>query len=163
MGEMESFEEEMIVMEAKPQVDQFTAAPARSAEAREKTEGVPRKRAKSANEAVPLVYADEAHVDSLNLPAAAVPSIGHEAFEKYMEDHLVYPDTLSGSSREVVILNFTVTASGKIINFEAIRSPGKVFTEEAIRLIEEGPSWIPATNTHGATEEVVRLRIVFKR
>jgi len=87
----------------------------------------------------------------------------YEAFKKYIADHMTYPDTETGSSREVVILNFTVTVSGEITDIKPIRSPGEEFTEEAIRLIKEGPSWSPATNAQGATEEVVRLRIVFTR
>ena len=34
---------------------------------------------------------------------------------------------------------------------------------EAIRLLSDGPSWKPAKNESGDIEDVVRMRIVFKR
>ncbi|MFH0758694.1 MAG: energy transducer TonB [Bacteroidota bacterium] len=132
-------------------------------EAAEIAEMAGQKRSKSANDAVSVGYTDKAVSDTVQSQTMAEPSIGYEAFNKYIRDHIRYPDTKTGFSREVVILNFTVTAGGEITDIKPIRSPGEEFTEEAIRLIREGPSWRPATNDLGATEEAVRLRIVFTR
>lgn len=141
----------MIQVEAEPRADQLTAAPARSAET------------KRSSNAMPVAYPEEAVSDSVLIPSSTEPSIGYESFMEYIEDNIKYPDSEIGSSREVVILTFTVTAAGEFIDFVPVKSPGEKFTEEAIRLVKEGPSWNPATNPLGAIDEVVRLRFVFRK
>ncbi len=160
---MEPVEEKIIMKEAEPQMNQYAAAPAQRAEEKGAPEMAGQKRSKSASNVVPAGYTEDTVSDTVLSQTVAEPSIGYEAFKKYIMDHIRYPDTETGSSREVVILNFTVTAGGEITDIKAIRSPGEEFTEEAIRLIREGPSWRPATNALGTTEEVIRLRIVFTR
>jgi len=91
------------------------------------------------------------------------PEGGIEAFKMYMEKNIRFPagDTLS--LREVVVLKFTVQSDGKLSGILTLRSPGQAFTEEAVRLLEEGPAWNPARDENGTTDDVVRMRIVFKK
>jgi hypothetical protein len=93
----------------------------------------------------------------------ARPEGGLDAFKMYIEEQIRFPagDTLS--KREVVVLKFNVARDGSISNIQSLRSPGILYTEEAIRLLQEGPAWNPAQNESGATEDVVRMRILFKR
>jgi hypothetical protein len=93
----------------------------------------------------------------------AEPEGGIEAYKMYMEKNLRYPagDTLG--KREVVVLRFTVKSDGKLNGILILRSPGEAFSEEAIRLLEEGPNWNPARDENGTTDDVVRMRIVFKK
>ena len=70
-------------------------------------------------------------------------------------------DTLS--KREVVVLTFNVKSDGSLSGIHTLRSPGEAFTEEAVRLLEEGPLWNPAQGENGATDDEVRMRIVFKK
>ena len=93
----------------------------------------------------------------------AEPEGGIEAYKKYMEKNIRFPagDTLS--KREVVVLNFTVQSDGNLSGIQILRSPGQAFTEEAVRLLEEGPAWNPARDENGTTDDVVRMRIVFKK
>ena len=95
--------------------------------------------------------------------SGARPEGGLEAYKMYIEEQIRFPagDTLS--KREVVVLKFTVMKDGTISKFETLRSPGDLFTEEALRLLQEGPVWNPARDESGITEDVVRMRIVFKR
>jgi len=127
------------------------------------------------NEVVILDYAAEKEA----YPAAAVqkvqpdkeesnyngaePEGGLEAFKMYIEEQIRFPAVDSASKREVVVLKFTVMMDGSVSNFQTLRSPGEAFKEEAIRLLQEGPLWKPARNESGITEDVVRMRIVFKR
>jgi hypothetical protein len=92
----------------------------------------------------------------------AEPDGGIEAYKMYMEKNIRFPagDTLS--KRAVVVLEFTVQPDGKLSGILTLRSPGTAFTEEAIRLLEEGPAWNPARDENGTSDEVVRMRIVFK-
>lgn len=94
---------------------------------------------------------------------SAQPSVGDRAFKQYIETNIQFPEVETTTNRVVVILKFTVTSAGEIKNFITVRSSGELFTQEAIRLIKEGPSWNPATDDNGVIEEIVRIRIVFSR
>jgi len=93
----------------------------------------------------------------------AEPVGGIQAYKMYMEKNIRFPagDTLS--KRAVVVLTFKVDSDGSLSGIQTLRSPGEAFSEEAIRLLEEGPPWNPARDESGTTDDVVRMRIVFKR
>jgi TonB family protein len=93
----------------------------------------------------------------------AEPVGGIQAYKMYMEKNIRFPagDTLS--KRGVVVLTFQVNSDGSLSGIQTLRSPGEAFTEEAIRLLEEGPPWNPAQDESGTTGDVVRMRIVFKK
>ncbi len=94
--------------------------------------------------------------------SGAEPEGGLEAYEMYIEEQLRFPAGAI-SKKEVVVLKFKVEQDGTISNIQTLRSPGVLFTEEAIRLLHEGPGWKPARNESGVTDDDVRMRIVFKR
>lgn len=93
----------------------------------------------------------------------AMPSGGYESYKIYIGEQLRFPEMETAPDRVVVILGFRVTATGEIRDIVPLRSFGEAFTREAVRLVEEGPSWKPARDENGPTEEFVRLRIVFKK
>ena len=95
--------------------------------------------------------------------SGAEPEGGLEAYKMYIEEQIRFPAGYTNSKREVVILKFNVALDGSISQIHTLRSPGDPYTEEAIRLLNEGPSWNPAQDENGATDDVVRMRIVFKR
>ena len=68
-----------------------------------------------------------------------------------------------GPEEALVILTFTVTLSGEVREVKTLSSPGAPFTEEAVRLLQEGPGWIPAFGVDGPVERQVNLRIVLKK
>jgi TonB family protein len=90
------------------------------------------------------------------------PSIGFKSYRTYMEENIRYPEEV-GTQKKVVVLKFTVTKTGTLANVTALRSPGDVYTEEATRLLLEGPAWNPASNEQGPRDESVRIRFVFKK
>ena len=94
---------------------------------------------------------------------SAQPSVGYRAFKQYIENNIQFPEVETTTDRVVVILKFTVTTAGEITDIVPLRSKGEPFTQEAIRHIKEGPSWNPATDENGHIEEIVRIRIVFKK
>jgi len=59
-------------------------------------------------------------------------------------------------------VNFKVDAEGKIDSIKIIRSPGKNFSDEAIRLIKEGPAWKPAEENGKRIDDGIKIKIVFK-
>jgi hypothetical protein len=90
------------------------------------------------------------------------PVNGKADFDRYIQDNIRRPDTTTTGQRVVVVLNFVVNSNGKIDSIKAVRSPGKIFSDEAIRLIKEGPTWKPAEENGKAVSDDVRVRIVFK-
>ena len=114
----------------------------------------------SLDEVVVVGYPAKEFDESISV---AEPSTGYSAFKQYIEENIQFPDSETATTRAVVILKFTIAANGEIRDIRPLRSPGPNFTEEATRLLIEGPSWNPASSTSGITDEEVRLRIVFKR
>lgn len=93
---------------------------------------------------------------------APQPVGGKSNFDKYIRENLHWPDTLYSGQKAIVVINFSVQTDGSIDSIRIIRTPGKPFSDEAIRLLRTGPSWQPAVDNGQIIEDQVRLRIVFK-
>ena len=94
---------------------------------------------------------------------APAPGEGSRAFKEYIKEHQLFPESWDESGREVVRLKIQVGIDGVITNITIVKSPDDLFTNEAIRLINEGPIWHPATRNGVAVIDSVKLRIVFRR
>lgn len=90
------------------------------------------------------------------------PAGGRSEFDKYVRKKLHRPDTLSLEQKVIVVLIFLVRTDGGIDSIKVISSPGKAFTDEAIRLLRSGPGWKPAEQDGKIIEDLVRVRIVFE-
>jgi TonB family protein len=90
------------------------------------------------------------------------PLNGKAAFDKYIQENIHRPDSATAGQRVVVVLNFLVHTDGRIDSIRIVRSPGKMFSDEAIRLIKSGPAWKPAEENREKIDDEVRVRIVFK-
>jgi outer membrane biosynthesis protein TonB len=89
-----------------------------------------------ANE-VKAAYSEQNDSTSGYIPAQ--PAAGKADFDRYINENIRRPDTTASGQSVLVVLNFVVNAAGKIDSIRVIRSPGKIFSDEAIRLIKEGP------------------------
>lgn len=94
--------------------------------------------------------------------SAPQPSVGKSNFNKYVQENLHRPDTLTKGQRVVVVLGFMVRSNGSIDSIRIVRSPGKSFSDEAIRVLKSGPGWNPAKENGVNVEEYVTLRLVFR-
>ena len=92
-------------------------------------------------------------------PYSPQPSGGYLSFYQYINEQRRIPSTEDEGTGGVVILNFTISSFGEIIDIVPVRSPGTPFTQEAIRLLKEGPPWIPAFDESGPVDQEVTLRI----
>jgi len=112
-----------------------------------------------------VVIADQMMEDeNKRMDEFAQPEEGYAVFNQYLKDNLVYPRAQLGSGiKGSVAVRFTVDENGRVMNFEITKSLGEAFDQEAIRLIKDGPKWIPATDYEG-DERVsqVKVRIRFK-
>ena len=108
------------------------------------------KKAKSEKEDVSTGYAPPSPVN------------GKLNFDKYIKENQHRPDTITTGQRAVVVISFLVRINGSIDSIRIVSSPGKIFSDEAIRLIKSGPSWKPAEDNGKPIEDEVRIRIVFR-
>lgn len=99
--------------------------------------------------------------DNTNYQSAS-PVTGYDQFREYIKNNLQYPPGHPADTREVVVLSFIVDKDGRPADIFVLKSPGKEFSEEAIRLLKNGPDWLPAKYNGADIEEETRIRIVFK-
>jgi len=90
------------------------------------------------------------------------PVDGFKSFDKYVEENIRKPVSLNEVENAFVVLSFMLKSSGVIENFKVIKSQGQEYSDEAVRLIKEGPLWKPAEENGNKIDEEVRLTIVFK-
>jgi TonB family protein len=90
------------------------------------------------------------------------PVNGKSNFDKYIKENQHRPDTITAGQRAVVVVSFLVRINGNIDSIRIVRSPGKIFSDEAIRLIKSGPPWKSAEDNGKPIEDKVRIRIVFR-
>jgi len=115
------------------------------------------------NEVVVVGYGTRGEVDAaVNNYTPPLPVNGRSAFDNYIRENIRRPDTTTSGQRVVVVLNFNVNPDGKIDRLKVLRSPARIFSDEAIRLIMEGPAWKPAEENGKTITGEVRVRIVFK-
>ncbi|MDF9796772.1 TonB family protein [Catalinimonas alkaloidigena] len=94
---------------------------------------------------------------------SAKPLKGMQAYRKYLSDHQRYPEDWKEGDKGVVKLSFTVFPNGKPGDIMVEKSAGDWLDQEAIRLLEEGPAWEPATRDGVAISQEVKLRVKFKK
>ncbi|MCF8379281.1 MAG: energy transducer TonB [Bacteroidales bacterium] len=111
-------------------------------------------------EEVLIIDLDEDKEISNYIPAK--PETGMRNYRKYLYENIRIQEALPEKNRAVVILGFIINEKGKAEQFRLIESPDTSFSKEAIRLIEEGPLWIPAKRSGIFSPDEIRLRIVFK-
>lgn len=95
-----------------------------------------------------------------NMPA---PTGGLEAWNTYLKDHLKYPAVAKDRHIEgTVYVVFIVDKEGKLREPEILRGIGGGADEEALRLVEDAPKWIPGTQHNKTVQVKMRLPIRFK-
>lgn len=93
----------------------------------------------------------------LATPPAARPLYGDSAYRKYLESIKTVP--VKGLQEKVsgeVEISFTVMPDGSLKNFKAQKPFHEAAGKAAIKHVEEGPEWLPASNGKKST---VRLKV----
>ena len=89
---------------------------------------------------------------------------GEEALAKYLEQNLNHklPQERGGpEGKYTVFLSFLVEEDGTLSNIEARSDPGYGTAEEAIRVIKNGPNWIPSERDGKKGNYLKRMSIEF--
>ncbi|HEV8515626.1 MAG TPA: carboxypeptidase-like regulatory domain-containing protein [Cyclobacteriaceae bacterium] len=92
----------------------------------------------------------------------AEPIGGKKAYDNYLESNLRYPEeALKNKIKGKAGIEFTVSTDGSLKDFQVIKKLGYGCEEEIIRLVKEGPKWIPSKEDNIPTESTVRVRMRF--
>jgi hypothetical protein len=90
------------------------------------------------------------------------PVNGKTEFDKYIKENMHRPDSLTAEQNTEVTLSFIVRVDGSLDKIRIVSSPGRLFSDEAIRLIKSGPMWKPAEQSGKPVEERVKVKISFR-
>ena len=93
---------------------------------------------------------------------APLPAGGIDELNTWVSSNIRYPGDAVTRTRQLVTIAFRVRADSTIYDLRAERTPGVPFTEEAFRLLREGPHWAPAIRNGYPVEETVRVSLLFK-
>lgn len=92
----------------------------------------------------------------------AEPVGGLKAYNRYLDNDARYPlAELEKKIKGKVSLKFTVRTDGSLDQFNIVKSLGKAFDEEALRMVKEGPAWSPTTEDNVPIESDVLVRVKF--
>lgn len=93
----------------------------------------------------------------------AHPEIGNRAYKQYLEKNIRYPEQAKTTKTEGrVTVEFTIEPNGSLTNFTVIRGIGSGCDEELIRLIKEGPKWIPTKKNNLSVQDKAKVRLKFE-
>ncbi len=97
-----------------------------------------------------------------NIVKMALPVGGLSAYHKYLADNLRYPpEVLANKIKGKVTIQFTVTPKGSLTAFIVLTGLGHACEDEVMRLVQEGPLWIPSTENNIPFESEVKVMMRF--
>lgn len=97
-----------------------------------------------------------------NFDVNVSPVIGWIAFKKYLKTALLTPKIGLPEEKIVVRLSFVITKTGTIDQIKVLSGKNGRYTEEAIRILLDGPKWNPEVKSQEPQRSVVKLRMVFQ-
>lgn len=86
-------------------------------------------------------FLDKAYSQALTPPE--FPG-GKKAFTSFLTKNLKWPKTGDDESQGIVIISFFVEKDGRLTEIKVAKSLGAAYDEEALRVINLSPKWIPA-------------------
>ena len=82
---------------------------------------------------------------------------GGQELMKFIQENLRYPkECVDNNIEGRVVLSFIVEKDGSVTNFEEMKSPNQLLTDESIRVLSMMPKWIPGKQD----EKDVRVKYV---
>ena len=114
------------------------------------------------SEVVVVGYGSRSKAEESSLGTTARPKTGMRAFRRYLQDSIRYPETQRAVRKKSVRVAFSVLPDGSLDNFLIRKSEGDWYDQEAIRLIQQGPTWEAGTENGHPVAQKVTVRVRFK-
>jgi TonB family protein len=93
----------------------------------------------------------------------AHPQNGYRLYKQYLQQNVRYPEEAIIKNVEgKVRVEFTVEANGTLTNFKVLKGIGSGCDEELIRLIKDGPTWVPTKKDNAPVQDKARIELRFK-
>lgn len=161
---------EEVVVQVVPQMANAAAKSRAETADRAAAPAAAGKKEAAAVEGVTAGRKDAAAVDSQAgaVPGAGLPDRqvspvgGWSGYREWVVRNISYPDDVRPVVRQEVMVSFTVRPDSTLSDMKALRSPGEAFTREALRLLREGPKWVPSSQGGKAMAADVKVMFVFK-
>ena len=117
---------------------------------------------------VQIVTEKTTPVDKVETPLLVVEQSpefpgGYEAMLKFLKDKISYPSIAQEAGiTGTVFVSFVVSKTGEISNTRILRGIGQACDEEAIRVVNEMPRWIPGRQNGSAVPVIFQIPIKFQ-
>lgn len=108
------------------------------------------------------VASTAAATGTLKPDRSAGPVGGWEAFNDWTRPNISHAGEIMTTDNPLVVVAFRVRADSTLYDLKVVRSGAESYSREALRLLREGPKWIPAVREGQVVEEEVKVSIVFK-
>jgi protein TonB len=87
---------------------------------------------------------------------------GIQEFKKYLTNNLKYPKEAEAAQiSDFVVVKFVINKDGSITNIQIVKKAGYGMDEEAMRVIQNMPFWIPARQNGSIARQEKSLKIPF--
>ncbi len=96
------------------------------------------------------------------ISSGVAPVGGWDEFMKWTTRNIIYPEGIEPGIIQKVQVSFTILPDSTLADLKVVSSPGEPFTQEAFRLLREGPKWVPAGGNAGNMTDRVMLTYVFR-
>lgn len=94
---------------------------------------------------------------------APTPAISMKAYQDYLKSNLNYPSSaIENKVGGEVTVSFIVRSNGQLSDFQIEQGIGFGCDEELIRLIKEGPEWIPASANNKPIDREATVNFLFQ-
>jgi len=90
----------------------------------------------------------------------ARPMVGMHQYEQNLSKAVIFPAG-EVKQKQVVVLRLTIDVKGNIASIVVIKSPGKAFEDEAIRVVKASTGWMAAHKGNEYIETNRRVRVLF--
>jgi hypothetical protein len=90
---------------------------------------------------------------------------GNNAWLKYLQKHLYFPDQyqIKNSDHAVVVVTFTVDEDGNVIEAEASTPFYPAFDRIAENVVRKSPKWLPAINHNRRVKDRFTQAVIFQQ
>lgn len=112
------------------------------------------------SEVVTVGYGTSSNSDnSINTWNNSRPSISMAEYKDYLNENTRYDSSQNVKGK--VAVKFDILENGQLANFEIKKSLTDYYDQEAIRLIKEGPEWLPAEQNGNKVKSSARVTVRF--